>query len=334
MIKVNYINWVISFLAICILSACSTTHNVSIDVLEPAEITIPATIQTIGIIDQSNTFQIDTILAFRIDELPDPERYIDEGIISKLSIEGLSEILEISPRFNYKIFDSLNYLTTDSTDYVSSEDWASMRKFCHDSLIDGLLILKQAETYDPFKVKYNQESDFFAEYFVLIYNHWRLYDPIEQIVIDTSYVVMDNDFLDFLYVFSSPNREPKVIEASNWAGQRYGFRIAPYWQEVVRNYYVWPGKESYLAHQYVISGDWLTAARIWNEETENQNKKIAYKACFNMALASEANDNINMAIFWINKSLEIKSHHSSQNYLNELRQRRNQRNRLDEQLNK
>ena len=75
-----------------------------------------------------------------------------------------------------------------------------------------------------------------------------------------------------------------------------------------------------------MQNQWLEAAEIWRKLTKNENKKLASKSMFNMALACEFNGDIDAATDWIKKALKTnhkdpyhKGNCQSYNYILEQR---------------
>ena len=59
------------------------------------------------------------------------------------------------------------------------------------------------------------------------------------------------------------------------------------------------------ASKHIFNNNWQEAVKIWKPLTSHKNRFIAARACFNMALASEANGNIEIALSWVKKSMKL-----------------------------
>ena len=124
-----------------------------------------------------------------------------------------------------------------------------------------------------------------------IVSGWRIYDNSKQIIID------ENKFTELkeFSAFGSSNKEAEnklpyrgsaLKESGDFAGFQYGKRIS---QFGYRQEEFLLGKEEKLkiASKNVKSNQWDDAINIWKDMANINDKKIASKAAYNMALASE-----------------------------------------------
>ncbi|MBL7966829.1 MAG: hypothetical protein JNK09_07495 [Prolixibacteraceae bacterium] len=79
-------------------------------------------------------------------------------------------------------------------------------------------------------------------------------------------------------------------------------QISPRWTAVSRSYYYSKNLTMLKAEEYAQKNEWMRAAEIWNTKTAVNNRKLAAKACFNMALACELEGKSELALDWVNKS--------------------------------
>jgi hypothetical protein len=126
-------------------------------------------------------------------------------------------------------------------------------------------------------------------------------------------------------------RKEAVTDVSIKAGEAYAARILPCWIRVSRDYFV-AGNENFVtAKRKAQSGNWDGAAEIWSQETKNTDGRIAGRACYNMAIISEINGDLDGAIQWAQKSYENYNIHLALNYLNILKYRQSQNEILKSQ---
>jgi hypothetical protein len=69
------------------------------------------------------------------------------------------------------------------------------------------------------------------------------------------------------------------------------------------------------------TGNWDGAASIWQQETTSASRKAAGRACYNMAIISEINGDLDGAIQWAQKSYENYNVRLALSYVNILRNR-------------
>jgi hypothetical protein len=79
------------------------------------------------------------------------------------------------------------------------------------------------------------------------------------------------------------------------------------------------------------TGNWDGAAKIWLEETRNGSGKLAGRACYNMAIISEINGDLDGAMGWAQNAYEKYNTPLALNYVNILRCRKTDNSVLKEQ---
>jgi hypothetical protein len=102
-----------------------------------------------------------------------------------------------------------------------------------------------------------------------------------------------------------PPRYDAILNAAEISGSRFVEYLLPHWTTVQRMYYYSGQVEFKETEQLVKANKWLEAAKIWKSHVDNPNKNIAAKSMFNLALANEMQGNLNAAIDWVVKSLQL-----------------------------
>jgi hypothetical protein len=82
-------------------------------------------------------------------------------------------------------------------------------------------------------------------------------------------------------------------------------QISPNWKIVDRSYYHSKNLTMLKAEEFAQKSKWLQAAEIWKTKTEIKKRRLAAKACFNMAMASEMEGKSELALDWVKKATEI-----------------------------
>jgi len=108
--------------------------------------------------------------------------------------------------------------------------------------------------------------------------------------------------------------------------------------KVFRSYYRSNNTKMQLAEKYLLDGNWLNAAEIYNQLTTSKNRNISAKATFNMALVCEMEGNVNAAIDWTVGSFEAYNQKNPvhlancMEYVNLLSKRRKELEKLEKQV--
>ncbi|MBC8464045.1 MAG: hypothetical protein H8D62_00035 [Bacteroidetes bacterium] len=329
-----------------LLGSCSTAR-VAVNVQRPANITIPHHIQNVVIANRS---------------LPAKEnrgRNILEGFLSgegigadkqgsAFCVTGLSQMLSANERFTATHAAGLELYGTGTDKFPPLLNWKEVNSICETYNADALIVLEtfdsdsrtflgEARTrykkVDGVKVPYTEYPAFLS---MEIESGWRIYDATNRRVIDENKFIEVKEFKkwggnpeDARRRLPSPHQA--LREAGIFAGEQYGFRIAPIWISVSRSYYINKHDDFKTAKSAVKRGDWETAMELWKGLAANADSKIANQACYNMALASEVSGNLSTAIEWAKKSRK-RGNKKANSYIRILQNRQLDQKKLAEQL--
>jgi len=330
---VKYILFII--IIVTSLSSCYTVSTYYLSILEPAEITLPPDIRNISIypgiiVNKSDTGELDSLNNIRFNS------GVNYYEFCYGYFDGLAEILEYSPRFDsIVITDSVLAASINMTEEFS---WKNVVKICMEDSTDAVIALESFYLKDFLDI----DNFFGFECYVafLIYNNssWKIYYPKEFTVIDehTSIDTVKWISMDF-YCDNALDKLPQPVdmisESSYWAGKKYGSRIAPLWYDnVKRVYYSSGNKDMSAASAKIRTDQWQDAAELWRDLTNHQNKKLASKACFNMALACEVEDKLDLAYEWVKKSNKLYYSSRTDSYIKIIEKRLKNIQRLDKQM--
>ena len=102
-----------------------------------------------------------------------------------------------------------------------------------------------------------------------------------------------------------PPRRDAVLNAADIAGCNTAEFLVPHWKTVQRMIYNLGHPELQAAKQLVEQGKWLEAAEVWKRHVDSKNKTIEAACKYNMAVASEMNDKIDLALNWVVDSYHV-----------------------------
>jgi len=295
----------------------------SLSVTEPAPVSLPPNAKSAAVVDRSraadNNRTIDAIhrtLAIESRELQ------AEG--AGASLTGLTDALIRSNRFaSIKALNNLDLRSFGAGVFPVSMSWDTVEKICRDNHADVLFSL---ELFDAdSKVGLNvaalgQGPNVNTQ----VRTGWRIYDPSTRSILDQYVIRRDLTFQGGSLLGTGSallGRKEDVIKAGNRAGEEYATRIIPYSLRVSRYYYV-RGNESFgVAKRMAQAGDWDDAANIWRQQASSPSRKVAGRACYNMAIIGEINGDLNGALQWAKKAYEVYRTPYALEYIHILQQR-------------
>jgi hypothetical protein len=321
-----------------IFSSCASTQLVHISVLQPAPVTLPPYIKNVVVVNRTAVSKKSTIfnVVDKVVSLETPD-LDNEGSLS--TITGLADELKKNNRFS-----EVNLLTdTDlSTDvpglFPSPLSWDSVEKYCDENNADALFCLELFDTHSSIDYSVNKTTaktplgnipliEQQANMRTIVNAGWRIYDVrekniLDQVAISRNIMYHSRGINPLLAARALIERKEAVKEVGNMAGHAYAFRLIPLWKRVTRDYYVRGNDNFKIGTRKARTGNWDGAAKLWQAETNNPKSKIAGRACYNMAIISEINGDLDTAIDWAQKSYENYGIRLALSYVNILKNRK------------
>jgi Family of unknown function (DUF6340) len=324
------------------------TSSLSVEVLKPAEITIPGPIKTLAVVNRSLPSEDHRAVNILEGVLTGEGIYVDREA-SQRTIAGVANKLNSSPRFRITVPDGINLKGTGTSIFPEPLSWTKIEEICKTYSADAVVAL---ETFDSnvstdFKKedRKRKENERTITYKVHIATldigidaGWRIYYPNEKRIVD------QNTFMDHKYwegegkndddaASKLPNPREAIKEAGFYAGNQYAYRISPMYVWVSRKYYKKGPLDFENAKLNVKANDWEGAKEIWTKYINDPDQKLAGYANYNMALYYEIQGDLEKAKEWAQKSYTKYYHKPAYQYLNQLKQRINDQERLNYQMN-
>lgn len=326
---------------ILIISAsysCTSTNQMWLSVKEPAPVSLPPNIKSVAVVNRSAASDASRTLD-AIHKALSLETNDMQTAGAEASLQGLSDELLKNERFTeVKQMKNLKLYSFGAGVFPSALLWDSVQKICNESNTDALFSLELFDTEsklaygaNPANLAIGLTTIATAEHHVAMSTNlktgWRIYDPSSRTILDEyilgSNIVLEGSGINPAVAASGLiGRKEAIKDAGNKAGAAYASRILPYWIRVSRDYFVGGDDHFKTAMRKAQAGNWDGAAQIWQEETGNKNGKLAGRACYNMAIISEINGNLDGAIQWAQKSYEDYKISLALRYLNILRYRK------------
>ena len=131
-----------------------------------------------------------------------------------------------------------------------------------------------------------------------------------------------------------PPPEECIRRVAQRAGDGYARRIAPSYIDLNRDYFTSAKKDALMKQAAVRADaeDWKGAEMLWQQAAKNLNPKIAGRAFYNLAVASEVRGDLPGAIDWAKKSAYTCNNGQAKNYLRVLNDRLRAQELVQEQL--
>jgi hypothetical protein len=326
--------------------SCSSTNLMSLSVKEPAPVSIPPNIKTVAVVNRTQASQstqgidaVHKVLSLESNDL--------QKAGAQSSMQGLSDELMKNERFTEVKPLKIDLRSYGAGVFPSAMQWDSVEKICRESNTDALFSLElfDAESKilygaNPTNINVGIANLPAIEHHVnmttTVKTGWRIYDPYNRVILDEYVLGRDisssgSGINPAVAASALAGRIEAVKDVSTQAGQAYASRILPYWIRVSRDYFVSGDENFAAATRKARSGNWDGAGMIWKEETKNPDGRLAGRACYNMAIISEINGDLDGAISWAQRSYEDYNIRLALHYLDVLRYRKRQNELLKSQ---
>jgi len=343
------INFKIFLLLISLVSA-SCMHSVRIQVLKPSEITIDPQIKTIVLVNRYKPDHQNAWLNV-IEGLFTGEFMFTDRKGAENALEGLRSELANSPR--YKLVLANKYLEGNGSGFFPDPlNTTIINQLCSQFNADAVLAI---EVFDsdialaskPMQRKKNiNKKEVIQTYFLASENvkitmGWRIYQGGNGAILDQHQMFNQMQFTaegptDLGAKSALLNPEQAVMKTAFVGGQVYSNRIAARWTYIDRSFYSKAKKENRMKQATRLADDnqWEKAAGIWKELATSQDEKIAGRATYNLAVASEVLDKHELALDWAKRSAYQFHNPLARDYIAKLQGRMEEINRLDIQMDK
>ena len=335
----------------CLAGLFSCTSSTQLQVLQPAQIVLPDHVEVIAIADRSKPAKG---FANVVEGLFTGEDIGQDRRGRQRAQEGLTNILTRTPRYSVK---STGIEMTGSPSGNSFEPpipWEEVERICQQYGADALITIEMydSDNYVSTGARTEKKKDkdgkqytetyYVADMRTQVRIGWRVYDPKQRRIIDEFTTVEDanSDARGNSEEQARRNlasKEGVTQTVSHAAGELYGMRIAPVWITVSRNWYT-KGKGSAKADmeraaRYARADNWDQAADIWNTLVNNAaDEKTRGRAALNMAVAYERAGKLGLALDWAQASYTDFGNKSARSYIDVLRQRIYEQERVEEQM--
>jgi hypothetical protein len=342
-----YLNLLLFAAVTALISGCRST--VRLNVLQPAQINLPQNYEKLAIVHRHRPTQenlltsiVDGILSGGVGLLTDREA-------GKMCLSGLKESLLRTPRYTVVEPPGVDLKGTGTGVFPPPLAWDQVESICKANGADALIVLEIFDTKSlitwkteekKVKDKDGNESSYtemVATLRMMVTSGWRIYDYERKLVVDEH---RGENFLDFhgrgrtrdLALAALITGREAINRTSRHSGNMYGFRIAPQWTTVSREYFTKGSPVLRRAARMSRTGDWEGAAHLWERLSTSPTRKVARRATYNMAIAHEVRGNLDEAWRWANRSYVQYRVRKGRRYAQVLRWRIADQERLNQQM--
>ncbi len=323
---------------VLLFSSCSSTQLVTISVLQPAPVTLPAYVKNVAVVNRTTPSQKVKIVNV-VNKILSAEGTALDKEGSKAATTALADELSKNAHLDSVTIIENSNLTTDVPgSFPALLSWDEVEKYCSANNADALFSLEIFDTKSNIDYTASQTAvktplgnvpafEQTANMHTSVTTGWRIYDVrskniLDEIAFSRMLVFHGKGINPLLAANALIGRKEAVKQVGNLAGYDYAFSIVPLWTRVSRDYYIKGNNNFTMATRKARTGNWEGAANLWEQEVDNPKSKIAGRACYNMAIICEINGDLDGAIKWAQKSYEDFGNHLALKYVKILNNRK------------
>jgi hypothetical protein len=332
------------------LPSCAL-NDLTIRVMEPAPVSVPAYIAKVGIVNRSLPTEKNNQVLDKVDKVLSLEGLNLDKEGADVTVRALMNELSRNDRFvQVKEIDNPRIKSPGLGVFPAPLHWDTVKRICEENEVDALFVLSLYDTdaninYQTIPVELDgplgvkiPAVEHSATINTLIKTGWRIYDPRSQLVLDElmitrSHVSSGRGINPVMAAGAVVGRKEAVLSISGNIGSAYATRILPFYNRVHREYYVRGTPNFRIGMRLARVGEWNEAAEFWQKDLKNPRRRIAGRAHYNMAIINEINGNLEAAINFASRAYSIYRNREALSYQRVLRNRLARYQQLQLQLN-
>ncbi|MES2567234.1 MAG: DUF6340 family protein [Bacteroidota bacterium] len=316
------------------------TNLVYIHTSNPAPVSLNKAIKKVGIVSRTTPSEENkTLNTFHQIISAESLKLIEES--SSEAMRGLNDALMHYQRFDtIKTISNANLKTPVTGTFPSQLSWPEVENICKSQEVDLLFILEVFSSelkVVPLNVPppgintvvdiLNAATQARVNIITTIKLGWRIYDPHNLMILE-EYPMVENltvtaGAVNIINTTEAMlGRKEAIKQSANKMGYSYADRIIPYAITLTRDYYVKGSLNLKTATRKAKTGNWDGAGELWLKDTKTTKRKIAGRACYNMAILNEINGDLETAISWAQKAYEDYNNKLALKYVSLLKDRK------------
>lgn len=300
----------LSFIAAILLmnSCASKLYFTSLDVMKPAEITFPANVNNVvivnnSVIQPSNIGHYNTTL---YGNKTSETLAFDSAAIFITS--ALRDGLKQNSFFHSVDLSLVNQNSSNIYNTRNKFTFDKVKTLCKTFNADAIIALNNVNTTDNISEYYTEEGIFINELDVKIKTDWSIYyldKTANTIQFVDSFLWQNEDYSRDKSRKELPSRYNALVDANILTGTNTATRMIPRWEKEERYFFTSRNKIMKQAMDSVQYRKWEKAIELWKTAAENSNSnKTKYQSFNNIANGYEILGNMDTAIQYAKKSLD------------------------------
>lgn len=310
----KYIYTLLSCISL-LLSGCQSVEQMSIDYMLPAEVSFPATLKRVAVVNNMPAVPDNKLI---VSEEAEKKKENEVARLTNyyngdaaITTESLAEALANENYFEEVVICDSALRSKDISPREGTLMQEEVQQLAQDLNVDFLIALENIQMRSIRKIEYMPDwGVFLGTVDVKVYPTVRIYLPSRRGPMVT---VNSNDSIFWEEIGNGEasvrarliSEKDLIKEASEFAGTVPVKRLLPYWKTA--NRYLFSGGSVNMrdAAVYVKEGNWPEAIKLWKQTYETKKGKQKMYAAYNIAFGYEMQDSIDTAMEWAIKAQTV-----------------------------
>lgn len=291
-----------------LISSCASLTTIDLDILKPAQITVPPDVLSVVVVDNSLPYRGDKVhlISSSKGTLEVDTIWVDN--FGTISTNALAESLKQKNYFDSVYYHSVPLNRNFENPYLGELPFSLIDSLCKNYNTQAVISL-EAYRYQS-KMNFLEGVDYYyVSLDVNSWKYWKMYRNNGSLM--DAYLQKDSIFWDtsstpFFNISSQLPSVRESVEVLAWhMGRNVSKRVAPYWDTVKRYYYASGNHLFVRANDLKNANNWEEAAKVWYYVYQNGTKPQKAKAALNLALSYEVRENYDEAVAWADISRQL-----------------------------
>lgn len=302
--------------ALLLLSACQSVEQFSIDYMLPAEVSFPATLRRVAVVNNMPAAPQSSEKILEEKEESGNANEVScttEYYTGKPSItaQALAETLAEGNYFDQVIICDSALRAHDTSPRESTLSREEVNTLAHDLGADFLIAVENVQFRSVNKMHFLPDVPaYYGTVDVTVYPTLRIYLPNRQGPLATvntpDSIFWEEAGLSEGEVRAALITKDELIEAaSDFAGTSPVSYLLPHWKTALRYLFTGGSVEMRDAAVYVREQNWKDAITLWKQLYEKKKGRLKMRAACNIALGYEMQDSIHTATSWATRAQRI-----------------------------
>ncbi len=304
-------HYILLLAGILLLGSCQSIEQLSIDYMLPADISFPASLKRVAIVN--NVASIPEQAETRKAPNEDPHQpltHLHNGDAT-LTTESLAETLAEGNYFDEVVICDSSLCTTSDENSTHTLSAREVNQLVNKLDVDFLIALENIQLNSTRKISYLSNWGFFyGTVDVKVYPTVRIYlpnrkGPMATINSNDSIFWEETEATESALKAHLIDEKEMIRQASEFAGTVPVKHLLPYWKTVNRYFFSGGSVNMRDAAIYAREHNWDKAINLWKQQYDNKKGKQQMYAAYNIALGYEMKDDITQALEWALKAQQI-----------------------------